>query len=320
MIEIIGLLGMFTVAFLASLTATAFVWAALHVRAHRAGVVPAADSIELPPAALFKGEGLSTISVWGSVLARFSHIDTLRARIAEASLEWSAGRVTAAMLLLATITFVLALQFSWMPPMLLGMLPVLAGGIPYFYVLHRRSSRFGVFAKQFPDALDSLARALKSGFPLSAGFEMLALEYPEPLASEMRRTREEWKLGVSWDNALDNLCGRLPIPEVRLFAAAVKMQNRMGGKLNDVLSRLAETMRDGVALDSEVRSISAHSRITGMVLTVMPIAIGLLMLFVSPQYVSLLFTTPEGRIALSLVAVANVAAHLLIRKIVRIRY
>ena len=319
MIEIVFLLGMFLVAFMASLVAATFVWAALQVRAQPVGDAPASLA-ELPAAALLKGDNLSTITLWGSLLARFSHVDTLRARIAEASLEWSAGRVTAGMLLLATITFVIALQLSWMPVLLLGMLPVLAGGIPYFYILHRRNRRFAVFAKQFPDALDSLARALKSGFPLSAGFEMLALEYPEPLASEMRRTREEWNLGVSWDNALENLCARLPIPEVRLFAAAVKMQNKMGGKLNDVLSRLSETMRDGVALDSEVRSISAHSRITGMVLTVMPIAIGLLMLVVNPEYVSQLFTAPEGRLALSLVAVSNVAAHLIIRKIVRIRY
>jgi len=319
MIEIISLVGMFLVAFVASLVAAAFVWAALHVRAQRAGTGAVLAS-ELPAAALLKGEDLSTISVWGSLLARFSRIDTLRSRIAEASLQWSAGRVTAAMLLLATITFVILLQFSWMPNVLVGMLPVMAGGIPYLYILHRRSRRFELFAKQFPDALDSLARALKSGFPLSAGFEMLAIEYPEPLASEMRRTREEWNLGVSWDNALDNLCGRVPIPEVRLFAAAIKMQNKMGGKLNDVLSRLAETMRDAVALDGEVRSISAHSRITGTVLTILPVAIGLIMLFVNPEYISLLFSAPEGRIALSLVAISNVAAHLVIRKITRIRY
>lgn len=316
MLLILSLFGMFAAAFLTALLAATFAYAALQVRAQRAAPEPAAD-FSTP---IFREQNISTIGLWGNILMRFSHVEALRARIAEADLKWSAGRLTAGMLLLATITLVIVIRLSWMPPMLAGMLPVLAAGIPYLYVLNRRQRRFAVFSTMFPDALDSLSRALKAGFPLGAAVEMLATEYPDPLAAEMRRTREEWNLGVSWDNALDNLSARIPIPEVRLFAAAVKMQNKMGGRLNDVLSRLAETMRDGVALDSEVRSISAHSRITGMVLTVMPLAIGLLMLVVNPEYIAVLFKSPEGRMALSLAALGNVGAHLLIRRIVRIHY
>jgi tight adherence protein B len=316
MIQLLSLIGMFAAAFLTALLAASFAYAALYVRALRAAPEPATD-LSSP---IFREQNISTIGVWGKLLMRFSHVEALRERIAEADLQWSAGRVTAGMLLLATITLAVVTRLPWMPPMLRGMLPILAAGIPYVYILHRRERRFAIFSTQFPDALDSLARALKAGFPLAAAFEMLASEYPEPLASEMRRTREAWNLGVSWDNALDSLCVRIPIPEVRLFAAAVKMQNKMGGRLNDVLGRLAETMRDGVALDSEVRSISAHSRITGLVLTIMPIGIGIVMMMVNPEYISVLFRTPEGRLALSLVAVGNVAAHLLIKKIVRIQY
>lgn len=314
---LIGLAGMFAVAFLAALLGATFVWAALQVRARRAGA--GEESGEAEPAGILHDDNLSTIAVWRALLMRVSHVDTLQARIAEANLKWSPGRVTAAMLLLFTVTLTLTSRISWLPPVLMFLLPAVVAGLPYSYILHRRARRFDAFTRQFPEALDSLSRALRAGYPLSASFDMLALEQPEPLATELRRTRDAYRLGTSWDHALDNLARRVPLPEVRMFAAAVKMQNRMGGKLNDVLSKLSETMRDGAALDSEVRSISAHSRITGMVLTVLPLCIGLMMLLVNPEYTSSLFNTPEGRTMLSLCAIANVAAHLLIRKIVRIR-
>jgi tight adherence protein B len=149
--------------------------------------------------------------------------------------------------------------------------------------------------------------------------ELLALEQPEPLSSEMRRTREEWNLGVGWDQALDNLADRIPVPEVRLFVAAVKLQNRVGGRLNDVLGRLGETMRDNGALESEVRAVSAHSRITGTVLTIVPIMIGVLMFVVNPEYMGVMLRRPEGRAMLGAAALANVVAHFVIKRVAQVR-
>lgn len=135
----------------------------------------------------------------------------------------------------------------------------------------------------------------------------------------MRRTREEWNLGVGWDQALDNLADRIPVPEVRLFVAAVKLQNRVGGRLNDVLGRLGETMRDNGALESEVRAVSAHSRITGMVLTIVPIMIGVLMFLVNPEYMSIMLRRAEGRAMLGAAALANVVAHFVIKRVAQVR-
>jgi tight adherence protein B len=194
-----------------------------------------------------------------------------------------------------------------------------AAFLPYAYVLRRRTKRFRQFEEQFPDALDFLARSLRAGHPLPISLEMLAQEESPPLSSEMRTTAEERKLGMPLDQALDNLANRIPLLNVRLFVAAVKLQSRTGGKLGEVLGGLAETMREGTALQGEVRSLAAHGRATGAILTALPIGIAIMMNIVNPGYLDILFENPTGREMVVVCVVALVAAHVVIRKIVDVR-
>jgi tight adherence protein B len=319
MIGILLLLSMFLVAISAAFLAATFAYAAMQVRQRGAEVEERPQESEAEGPSLIKEDEVSTIRVWGRILARFGHVETLRRHIADAGLNWSVGRLTLSMLLLGLVTIVTLYSASWIPGGICLLGGVACGSLPYFYVLAKRKKRFSLFASQFPEALDSLTRALKAGYALSGAMELLSMEQPEPLAGELRRTRDEWKLGSNWDQALDNLSSRVPIAEVRLFAAAVKMQNRMGGRLNDVLARLSETMRDTASLESEARAISAHSRITGTVLTLLPIGIGGMMMMVNPEYMAILFNKPEGRILLTAALVANVIAHALIRKLSQVK-
>jgi tight adherence protein B len=319
MIGVLLLLSMFLVAISAAFLAATFAYAAMHVRQRGIDLEePAVEEAGASPS-LIKEDEVSTIRLWGRILARFGHVETLRKHISDAGLTWTVGRLTLSMLLLALLAAVTAYSVSWIPLGICILGGVVFGALPYLYVMGRRKKRFSLFASQFPEALDSLTRALRAGYPLASAMELLAMEQPEPLAGELRRTRDEWKLGSNWDQALDNLSSRVPIAEVRLFAAAVKMQNRMGGRLNDVLARLSETMRDTASLESEARAISAHSRITGTVLTFLPIGIGAMMLVINPEYMSILLNRPEGRILLTAALVANVIAHALIRKLSQVK-
>lgn len=322
MTAILIFLLMFLAAFVSAFLAVSFAYALSVVRARRSGQAGTGEDAGAQTAArtLLKSDTqLSTIRVWGNLLARIGHVHDLRKTIEEANLSWSAGRVTLAMLLAGAATGSLLSLFAWIPGWVALTAALGAAVSPYLYVRRRRARRFQRFAAQFPEALDSLTRALKAGYPLSASIELLGMEQPEPLAGEMRRTRDEWKLGVSWDQALDHLAARIPIPEVRLFAAAVKMQNRIGGRLNDVLARVGEGMRDAAVLESEVRAISAHSRITGLILTLLPLAILLMMLIVNPGYVMVLTQSPAGRTLIYAAVIANLAAHFLIKRLARIR-
>lgn len=304
-------------AFLTALLAVTFYWASVEVRARRAGSSAVIESGG--QRSILVGENLSTIGVWRVLLERFSHMEELRRHIAEANLRWSVGRVTLLMLLGGSATSLLLWQVNLLPLPLCALIVSVVVFLPYVYISAARRRRFAQFAAQFPEALDSLTRALKSGYPLAAAIELLAVEQSEPLAGEMRRTRDEWNLGGAWDHALDGLANRIPLVEVRLFVAAVKLQHRAGGRLNDVLSRLSETMRENAALESEVRSVSAHSRITGLVLTALPAIIALLMFAVNPEYMAVLLRRQEGRTMLGAVVVANIAAHFLIKRIARVK-
>ena len=143
--------------------------------------------------------------------------------------------------------------------------------------------------------LDSLARALRAGYPLSAAMEMIATETAPPVSGEMRRTSAEANLGRGWPHALENLGQRIPLLEVNLFIAAVQLHARTGGKLSEVMGGLAENMRESIALQGEVRSLAAYGKLTGMILTILPIGIAIMMMFVSPGYMQVLFNHPMGQ-------------------------
>jgi tight adherence protein B len=269
--------------------------------------------------AILKLDTLSSITLWGNLLNQFDFVEGMRVRIAQSELSWSVGRLTAMMLLIGTFSIAILSEFRWLP-FWMGLLAACGAALlPYGYVLRRRAKKFRQFEVQFPDALDFLARSLRSGHPLALSLEMLAQEEVPPLATEMRTTAEERKLGLPLDQALDNLAKRLPLLSVRLFVAAVKLQSRTGGKLGEVLSGLAETMREGASVQGEVRALAAHGRATGLVLTALPIAIAIMMEIVNPGYLDILFETPTGREMVLVCLVALVAAHFVIRKIVDVR-
>lgn len=269
--------------------------------------------------ALLKTETLSTISFWHRLLERFDYTKIMKQRIAESGLDWSVGRLTALMLLLGTISVALLARFSWASTLTCVIVGGVAAMIPYSYILRIRRKRLEKFEGQFPDALDTLARALRAGHPLAAGLQMLVYESPEPITSELRTTLHERQLGSSWDVALDNLAERVPLVEVSIFVAAIKLQNRTGGKLSEVLGRLSESMRESYAVKSEVRSISAHGRMTGGFLTILPVVIGIVMAIVNPGYLGVLWDSPSGRDLVAVAMVCLVAAHFVIRKLVDIR-
>ena len=278
---------------------------------------PAMDLGDSP--AILKVEELSSITPWDKLLARFDFVERMRTRIAESGLSWSVGRLTSLMLLIGAFSLAVLSSMGWTPFWLDLPLTCAAMALPYLYVLRLRAKRLEQFEQQFPDALDFLARSLRAGHPLPVCLELLAQEESPPLSTEMRITAEERKLGMPIDQALSNLAKRVPLLNVRIFVAAVRMQSRTGGKLSEVLTFMAETMREATSVEGEVKSLAAHGRVTGAVLTVLPLAIAALMTAVNPGYLNILVENPTGKNLVIICAVALVVAHLVIRKIVNVK-
>lgn len=265
---------------------------------------------------LFRSERLSTLGFWDSVLARFDFAAILKMRIAEAEMDWSVGRITLAMLLSATI----ALLLCWkVLPLWAALLAAAAVALaPYGYILRLRRKRFDKFREGFPDVLDSLARALRAGYPLAAAMESTMAETTPTVAVEIRRTSTEANLGMGWDRALENLGKRVPLLEVTMFAAAVQLHARTGGRLSEVMAGLAENMREAAALRGEVRSLAAHGKLTGVILTILPAGIAAMMMMVSPDYMLVLYNHPLGKNLIAAALGCLVLAHFVIAKIVDI--
>jgi tight adherence protein B len=307
----------FFVTFLVVALAVLMGWLALQRGKLESSLTGTSDTS--PGPALFKDESLSTINVWASLLEHFDFINLLKTRLEQAGVSWSVGRFTSLMLLCGSIGVALPLQFGWTPVWVAGLIGVLLASLPYFYIMRRRAKRFLKFEEGFPDALDSLARALRAGHTFGAGMDIAANESTPPVSGEQRKVATEGNLGMSWEIALQNLGRRIPLLEVNMFVSAVQLQSRTGGKLNEVLSSVAETMRESLALKGEVRALAAHGCLTGTVLTLLPLVIAAIMAIVNPGYLDVLLQSQTGRYLIVASIACLIAGHFVIRSLVDIK-
>jgi tight adherence protein B len=195
----------------------------------------------------------------------------------------------------------------------------LIGGLaPLIYVLRVRSKRLYRFEEQFPESLEFVARSMRAGHAFSVSLEMLHREFQEPLSGEFRRTFDEHNLGLPLDQALLKLSQRVPSLDVHFFVSAVLLQKRTGGNLAEILDKLATLIRERFKLRGKIRAISAHGRMTGIALTMIPIGVAVLMFYVNPEYVGFFIEDETGHYMMGAALALQLVGFLIIRKIVSI--
>ena len=195
---------------------------------------------------------------------------------------------------------------------------MIGASIPYMIVRHRRNKRMYKFEEMLPEAIDLLGRAIRAGHPLSAGLKMVADETTEPIQSEFRRTHEENRFGLPFDDALLAMADRVNIVDVRILVTAILIQREVGGNLAEVLDNLANVIRVRFTIRRQLRVYTAQGRFSGYVLAVLPIAVGAAIYSLNPSYIRLLFTDPFGKLMLMTAVVFQIVGFLWIRKIVDI--
>lgn len=314
--------------FLATFTLAAVaVWIARLVMDRRSGEVEVDEPAALPSfyadeedSPLLRREAeVSSISGWAWVLERFNLVERVKRTLVEADMDWTVGRTTLSMLVSATVTWAILSQIPWLPLWGLAILGTLVGMTPYFYIGRRKEKRWGKIEDQFPDAMESLARALRAGHPFAGALDHVASQTPNPLGKELKRTFAEGALGAPWERALENLAERLPLQEVCIFVSAVQMQSKSGGNLSEVLEKLSENMREAAALRGEVKAMSGQGRMAGYILSALPVVITGFMFYVNPTFLDPLFTEDIGRKMVTGAVIGLIAAHFVIRKLVDIR-
>lgn len=254
-------------------------------------------------------------------LARFDFAQQAEAQIQQAGLNWTVSGLLAQMLIFGVLGALLGL---WANILMLPWLSVLAiagflGSLPYLYVLRQRHNRLSAFEQQFPEGLDFLARAMRAGHAFAISLEMLADEGPQPLSVEFRKVFNEQNLGLPIETALKNLVTRVPLLDVRFFVSAVLLQRETGGNLSEILTKLAHIIRERFQLRGQVRAASAHGRLTGTILTIMPVVLMLGLMVVAPGYLQSMAADPDGKYIIAGAIVGLLLGHISIRRIIDIK-
>ena len=195
----------------------------------------------------------------------------------------------------------------------------LAGTAPFLYVGFRRRRRFHRFEELFPDAMDMLARAVRTGYAVSSAFELIADEMPEPMNQEFRILFEQQNLGLPLREALDNLAIRVPLSDVRIFVTTMQIQTQSGGNLSEILENLAMVVRERFKIHRQIRIYTAEGRLSLVILSALPPVAGLLFYLMHPSYMLRLFEDPMGHMFIAGALVMQFIGFIIIRKIVTIR-
>lgn len=191
--------------------------------------------------------------------------------------------------------------------------------LPFFWLLFRRRSRFAKFAAQLPEALELVARALRAGHSLAAGFHLVAQESSDPIAGEFGRVFEEQNLGVPLEEALTNLTERIPNLDLKFFATAVILQRQTGGDLAEILDKIGNLIRERFKIWGQVQALTGEGRLSGIVLLALPPVLFITVYRMNPDYLMLLFTDELGKKMLIAGVVSQLVGALVIRKIINIR-
>jgi tight adherence protein B len=255
------------------------------------------------------------------ILTGFQFSQHAEEMILQAGMNWSASRLMLAMLLLTIpgAGLGLLMPFLFNAPTTALALALLFGSAPYLMVRHKRTQRLNTLEEQFPESLDFLARSMRAGHAFSISLEMLGEEMQDPLGQEFRALFNEQNLGAPLETALRNFTTRVPLLDVRFFTSSVLLQKQTGGNLSEILSRLAYVIRERFKLKGQVKSASAHGRITATVLTLLPIATMLCLLFVAPGYLQGMAKEPEGKWMIGGAIVAQLLGNFFIKKIINIK-
>lgn len=194
-----------------------------------------------------------------------------------------------------------------------------SAALPLVFVLARRRRRLARLERQLPDAIDLAIRALRAGHAFSSSLQMVGEEMPEPIGGEFRVVHDEINFGVSLQQALANLCERIPLTDLRFFVVAVMVQRESGGNLTEILAKLSSLIRERLKLIAKVRVLSSEGRLSAWVLGVLPFVLAALMYVFNPEFMAPLWQDPIGIAIVKYMLILMAVGVYILKTIVRIR-
>ena len=245
------------------------------------------------------------------------HVHTADHELADLFIFISPQGLSALCVAVATVG-VLAVLANGAPPLLALPVGLLALLSPHWCVATLRRRRTQRVLQQLPDALTLLAGLLRSGHGLTQGLSLLALRQAAPLQQELQLMLRKHRLGLPLDTAIAQLHQRIPEPDVALLAMAIRCSRELGGNLAESLQRLADGLRGRLVLQGKIHALTSQGRLQGVIVGLLPLGLMLVLSYMDPEPMRLLWVTPSGWAALALIVVLEGVGFYLIRRIVSI--
>jgi tight adherence protein B len=288
------------------------------IRERLSDVQKTAEQEPDPELALLRDEQLSKIPAFDNLLRRSARVSAMQDALLQAGMKYRAGNFLLVCVVVGVGCGVVGTL--WSKNIAIGWAAMLIGAfLPYAFISYRRQKRFEKFEELFPEAIDTLARAVRAGHAFTTALEMISNEVAEPLSGEFRQLYEEQKFGMPVRDALMNLTERMPLVDVKFFVTAVMLQRETGGNLAEILDNLSYVIRERFKILRQVRVHTAQGRLTMALLMAMPPAVVAILSVFSPQFVRPLFYDPIGHALLVGSIALQTVGYFVIRKIIKIQ-
>ena len=269
-------------------------------------------------AAVLKNRMLSEVPAIDRLLFAIPRAHTLDRLLLQSGLNWTVAKLLLLALIFGVGTY-MAMSLLYVTPLLRIGAALGAAFLPLAYVQWKRRRRLHRIEQQLPDALDLIGRALRAGHALPSGLQMAGEEMADPIGGEFRITHDEINFGVSMQQALMNLSGRVPITDLRYFVVAVLVQREAGGNLTELLDGLSTLIRNRLKFHARVKVLTTEGRMSAWVLCLLPFVIAALLNFANHDFIAILWTDPAGIVITKIVLGMMALGALWIFKLVRIR-
>jgi len=267
--------------------------------------------------ALLKDSSYSEIPWLQNTLTRMDFVRRIAMLLERANLDVTPGVFILLSVSVGIAIMVLLSIFGW--DFFLSLLSGLATAtIPYVYASFLSRRRLRRFLEQLPNGLDLISQGLKAGMGLTQAMVFVAKEMPDPMGTEFSVFMEEMKLGLPLNDALKGLQNRMPLAEVRLLGTAMLVQKEIGGSLAELLTKLADVVRDRFRIERQIKTLTAQNRMSVWVVASLPPAVAAFVSVVDPRSMQAAWHSPVGRTMLLAACGVEILGILVFRKLVRV--
>lgn len=190
--------------------------------------------------------------------------------------------------------------------------------IPDVFLNSAKRKRSKKLNDQLPEALNIVSNGLRAGYSFPQSMSVAAKELDKPISDEFARVIKENTLGKPIDEALKDMSMRAEDEDIDMFVTALIIQRQVGGNLAEVLGTISETIRERVKLKGEIKTMTAQGKLSGVVITLLPIVIAFAITLLNPEYITVLLTTTIGQVLVAAAVVMEIIGVYLLTKIIDI--